>query len=81
MTQLAAEFSIQIGNDPLATLKAQIGGSIGQVTSVLGSAAGALGGLLLIVTFGIFIAAEPQDYARGIAWLTPVAKRDEIKQY
>jgi predicted PurR-regulated permease PerM len=76
--QLAAEFCIQTGNDPLATLKAQIGGSIGQITSVLGSAAGALGGLLLIVTFGIFIAADPQIYARGIAWLTPEAKRDEF---
>ena len=79
VAQLAAEFGIQVGDDPLATLKAQIGGSIGQITSVLGSAAGALGGLLLIVTFGIFIAADPRVYERGIAWLTPETKRDDIK--
>ena len=77
LSSLAAEFGIQTGDDPLATLKAQLGGSIGQITSVLGSAAGAVGGLLLIVTFGIFVAADPRVYERGIAWLTPEAKRAE----
>jgi len=80
LSDIAGEFGVHTGDDPLATLKSQLGGSIGKITSVLGSAAGAVGGLLLIITFGIFVAADPRVYERGIEWLTPETKRTEIKK-
>ncbi len=83
---LLREFGIDIGSggDPIAALKAQlgsqIGGQIDRVAGFVGSAAGALGSGLLIVTLGIYIAAEPQTYQRGIAWLTPERARPRVER-
>jgi predicted PurR-regulated permease PerM len=43
----------------------------GGLTSFIGSIVGAVTGLVLIIVFGVYIAAEPKLYARGLAWLTP----------
>lgn len=57
----------------------EIGGrlfdSVGRVTSVLSSALGAIAGGLLILVIGIFIAAEPRLYDRGVAWMLPSTHR------
>ena len=83
LAALAHEYGLSSsapGTDPLATLKAQIGGSMGRVLSVIGGAAGAIGGLILIVTFGLFVAADPKLYERGIEWLTPAGRRAALRE-
>jgi predicted PurR-regulated permease PerM len=51
-------------------------GSVGRLTSWVGSALGAVSSLAMIIVLGIFIAAEPKLYERGVAWLLPMEKRD-----
>ena len=81
LSRLAHEYGVSTGSgtDPVAALKAQLGGSIGQIATVIGGAAGVIGSLLLIVTFGIFVAADPRLYERGIEWLTPEPKRAQLR--
>jgi predicted PurR-regulated permease PerM len=50
-------------------------GSVGRLTSWVGSALGAISSLAMIIVLGIFIAAEPRLYERGLAWLLPLEKR------
>ncbi|MBV8972267.1 MAG: AI-2E family transporter, partial [Sphingomonadaceae bacterium] len=38
------------------------------------------GGIALIVVFGIFVAADPRLYERGVEWLTPEPKRAALKE-
>ena len=55
----------------VGSVSGQLFASVGRVTSLLGSAIGALAAALLIVVIGIFIAAEPRLYDRGVAWMLP----------
>ncbi len=83
LTTLAREYGLSSGTaagDPVAQLKAQIGGSVGRIMSVIGGVAGILGSLILIVTFGIFIAIDPRLYERGVEWLTPDARRAGLRR-
>lgn len=83
LSALAHEYGLgsgAAGSDPLAALKTQIGGSMGQILTVIGGVAGVIGALILIVTFGIFVAADPKLYERGIEWLTPNGKRAILRQ-
>lgn len=50
-------------------------GGIGQFTRVVGGIIGGVTTLFLIVVLGIYIAAEPRLYQRGIAWLLPERER------
>ena len=63
------------GQGPLAGIAQQVVGSFSKLTQALGSAAGAVGSFLLIIVLGIYIAAEPRLYERGIEWLTPMQSR------
>ncbi|MFW2831210.1 AI-2E family transporter [Sphingomonas sp. ID0503] len=53
----------------------QLMGSLGQVTSFVGSALGALSSVAMILVLGIFIAIEPRLYERGLAWMLPMESR------
>ncbi|WP_157215630.1 AI-2E family transporter [Flavisphingomonas formosensis] len=53
----------------------QLMGSIGQVTSAVGTALGAISSLAMILVIGVFIAIEPRLYERGIAWMLPMKSR------
>jgi len=53
-------------------------GSLGRLTSVVGSALGVVSSVAMIVVLGIFIAAEPRLYERGFAWLLPIDRRAEF---
>jgi predicted PurR-regulated permease PerM len=54
---------------------AQLLGSVGRLTSAVGSAIGALTSVIAMLVIGIFLAAEPRLYDRGIAWILPVRHR------
>lgn len=59
-------------------LGTQLLGSIGRLTSAVGSAIGALTSLIMMIVIGMFIAAEPRLYDRGIAWMLPQRHRPDF---
>ncbi|MCJ8191350.1 AI-2E family transporter [Sphingomicrobium aestuariivivum] len=52
--------------------------SVGRVTSILGTALGAITGAILMIVIGIFVAAEPRLYDRGVAWMLPTRTRPKF---
>jgi predicted PurR-regulated permease PerM len=58
-----------------AALGPQLMGSVGKLTSAVGTALGALASGLMIIVIGIFIAVEPHLYDRGVAWMLPIENR------
>ncbi len=66
------------GKSDLSGLAQQALGSIGRLTSAVGSVLGAAASLLMILILGLFIAMEPRIYERGLQWLVPVGSRDEF---
>lgn len=59
------------------TVVQQLLGSLGRVTSVVGSAIGAFTSAFLILIIGIFFAVEPKVYDRGVAWMLPMRHRGD----
>jgi predicted PurR-regulated permease PerM len=60
------------------TLGQQLMGSVGRLTTAVGSALGALTSAILIFVIAIFIAMEPRLYDRGVAWMLPLRHRGEF---
>jgi predicted PurR-regulated permease PerM len=60
------------------TLGQQLMGSVGRLTTAVGSALGAVTSAILIMVIGIFIAIEPRLYDRGVAWMLPLRHRDQF---
>ena len=58
-----------------ASVSNQLLGSIGRLTSAVGSALGAIASGLMIIVIGIFVATEPRLYDRGVAWMLPLRHR------
>ncbi|MES3100200.1 AI-2E family transporter [Sphingomonas faeni] len=53
-------------------------GSVGRVTSWVGTAIGALTSMFMILILGLFIAMDPGTYSRGLQWIVPVDLRPEF---
>ncbi len=53
-------------------------GSVGRVTSWVGSAIGAITSMFMILILGLFIAMDPGTYSRGMQWMVPVDLRPEF---
>ena len=53
----------------------QVMGSVGRLTTAVGSAVGAFTGVIMMMVIGMFLAAEPKLYDRGIAWMLPLRHR------
>jgi predicted PurR-regulated permease PerM len=58
-----------------SNLGGQLLGSVGRLTSAVGSAIGAVASFIAMLVIGIFLAAEPRIYDRGIAWMLPLRYR------
>ena len=56
----------------------QVMGSIGRVTSYVGTAVGAVTSGVMIAVIGVFLAMEPRLYERGVAWMFPVDNRLQL---
>jgi predicted PurR-regulated permease PerM len=72
------EFASSLGlvpKGPPGNLGAQLMGSVGRLTSALGTAIGAVASFIAMIVIGIFLAAEPRIYDRGIAWMLPLRHR------
>ena len=57
---------------------AQLLGSVGRLTSAVGSAIGAVTSGILMMVIGIFVAIEPRIYDRSIAWMLPLRHRERF---
>ncbi len=64
----------------IADLLNQVLGSVGSVTSAIGSAIGGIATFVLIMFIGLFIAIEPNIYDRGIQWMLPKGSRPEFRK-
>ena len=53
-------------------------GSVGRITSWVGTALGALTTMVFIVVLGLFFAMEPRLYERGLQWMVPSDARAEF---
>ena len=62
----------------LAGVGQQLLGTVGRLTSAVGTALGAFASMLVMIVIGIFIAAEPRLYDRGIAWMLPLRHRERF---
>jgi predicted PurR-regulated permease PerM len=67
-----------IPKGPPSNLGSQLLGSVGRLTSAVGSALGALTSVILMIVIGIFLAIEPRIYDRGIAWMLPLRHRERF---
>ncbi|ARS27771.1 AI-2E family transporter [Sphingomonas sp. KC8] len=56
----------------------QVMGSLGRLTTAVGTALGAISSLAMILVIGVFVAIEPRLYERGVAWMLPMEKRTEF---
>ncbi|HEX6411107.1 MAG TPA: AI-2E family transporter [Sphingomicrobium sp.] len=79
--QRLMEFAGSLGlipNGPPSNLGSELMGSVGKLTSAVGSALGAITSVILMLVIGIFLAIEPRIYDRGIAWMLPLRHRERF---
>lgn len=72
------DLGLMPGRSDLTGLVQQALGSVGRLTSAVGSAIGSVASLLMIVVIGLFVALEPRIYERGLQWMVPVDARDSF---
>ncbi|MEP7348322.1 MAG: AI-2E family transporter [Sphingorhabdus sp.] len=56
----------------------QILNSVGRVTAAVTSVVGTVTNLAMMLVLAIFIASEPRLYERGVAWMLPLAERENF---
>ena len=80
LTEMARGLGLNIESDHSipARLQSLLDGNFDRVAAFVGSAIGGLGALFFAFVFGIYVAADPRLYERGLEWLTPVAARGEM---
>ena len=66
------------GGMDVQQIGSQIMGSLGRLGSAVSSALGVVTSAVMILVIGIFIAAEPRLYQRGVAWMMPSDSRDRF---
>ena len=64
-----------IPKGPPSNIGSELLGSVGRLTSAVGSVLGGLTSVIAMLVIGIFLAAEPRIYDRGIAWMLPLRAR------
>jgi predicted PurR-regulated permease PerM len=75
------QFAVSLGVLPAdhpPNIGSELLGSVGRLTSAVGSAVGAVGSAIAMIVIGIFLAAEPRIYDRGIAWMLPLRHRSSF---
>jgi predicted PurR-regulated permease PerM len=78
LTAFISSQGLMPGASDVSGLAREALGSVGKLTSAVGSVLGAGASLLMIVVIGLFIAMEPRIYERGLQWMVPVEARDEF---
>ena len=75
MLEYAAAYGLGVDMVQPQQLIEQAMSSLGRLTSAVSSVLGGLTSMVMIVVIGLFVAAEPRIYERGIAWMLPLASR------
>ena len=78
LSHWAAVQGILPGSEDLKGLAQQALGSLGKLTSWIGTAVGAVSTLFIIMVIGLFVAMEPRIYDRGLQWMVPSDYRSEF---
>lgn len=78
VTQWAGAHGLFPEDGGARALSQQIMGSLGQLTTFVGTALGALSSLAMILVLGLFIAVEPRLYERGLGWMIPLRARADF---
>ncbi len=71
VTEWLSGLGVIPGSSDINGILQQALGSVGRLTSYIGTAAGALTSLFMIIVLGLFIAMEPRLYERGLQWMIP----------
>ena len=72
--ELAASIGL-VAPGRVPSIGTELMGSVGRLTSAVGSVIGAVASVIAMIVIGIFLASEPRLYDRGIAWMLPVRAR------
>lgn len=75
--QIAAA-GFNISAEDIKGFGSQLLNSVGRVTAAVTSVVGTVTNLAMMLVLAIFIAAEPRIYERGIAWMLPLAERENF---
>ncbi len=67
-----------INPSDVQSLLGQLASGAGTVSRAIGGVLGALTTLVVVMIIGIYVAAEPRLYERGVAWMLPAHRRDEF---
>lgn len=75
-----SEMGMRPEGEVLTDVLRQVLGSVGSLTSALGSAVSGIAALFLVMVIGLFIAIEPNIYDRGVQWMLPRGTRPEFRK-
>ena len=78
VTAWLSSMGVMPGRSDLNSIVQQALGSVGRLTSWVGTAAGALTSLFMIMVIGLFLAMDPNIYQRGVQWMVPTDNRREF---
>jgi predicted PurR-regulated permease PerM len=78
VAQWVSDLGLMPGRSDLTGLVKEALGSVGKLTSAVGSVFGAVSSMLMIVIIGLFVALEPRIYERGLQWMVPSDARDQF---
>ena len=73
--EFAAAYGLGAESVQPQQLLEQAMGSLGVLTTAVSSVLGGLTSMVMIVVIGLFVAAEPRIYERGLAWMLPLEGR------
>jgi predicted PurR-regulated permease PerM len=66
------------GSVDVGALAKEAGSYVGKVTSAVSSVFGMLTAAALMIVIGVFLAIEPRNYERGMAWMFPLDRREQF---
>src|SRR3546814_9053788 len=75
----ATQMGIVPGQSDLKGLAQQALGSVGRLTTWVGTAVGALTSLFMVMVIGLFVAMEPRIYDRGLQWMRSEEHTSELQ--
>jgi putative permease len=75
LVALLREQGFAISSGDIQSMAGNLVSGVGTVTRAIGGLFGGLTTMLLIVIIGVYLAADPRAYERGVAWMVPEEHR------
>ncbi|MHA6720172.1 AI-2E family transporter [Sphingomonas sp. RS6] len=80
IVQWASSMGLTPERSDLTGMLQQALGSVGRLTSAVGTAIGAVTSMVMIIIIGLFVAIDPRIYERGLQWMIPLDHRQAFAQ-